>query len=167
MFWFPKETVREDVCAFPALFMEDEMSDLERAIILAMDAHYGQTDRGGQPYILHPLRVMFSMMGEEERIVAVLHDAVEDSDKVGLGDILALFGEDVRAAVDSVTRREGEDYFSYVGRAAMHPIGRKVKLADLMDNMDPSRSAGLTDSLRSRYNGALALLDLPAPRRQP
>jgi len=137
------------------------MTDLERAIILAMDAHKGQTDRSGRPYILHPLRVMFAMETDEERIVAVLHDAVEDSDTVGLGDVLALFGDDAWAAVDSVTRRDGEDYSAYLGRAAMNTTGRKVKLADLRDNMDPSRAAGLTDKLRSRYNGALALLSLP------
>ena len=56
------------------------MSMLDRAIEIAVQAHSGQLDKGGAPYILHPLRVMLRMATEEERIVAVLHDVVEDSD---------------------------------------------------------------------------------------
>ena len=55
------------------------MSTLERAIQIAALAHAGQFDKAGQPYILHPLRVMFRMEEEHERIAAVLHDVVEDS----------------------------------------------------------------------------------------
>jgi len=52
--------------------------NLEKAIKIAVEAHMGQVDKGGNPYILHPLRVMLSLNSEEERIVGVLHDVVED-----------------------------------------------------------------------------------------
>jgi hypothetical protein len=55
------------------------MSTLEHAIALAACAHAGQVDKAGQPYILHPLRVMLRLSGADERIVAVLHDVVEDT----------------------------------------------------------------------------------------
>ncbi|RWN51460.1 MAG: HD domain-containing protein [Mesorhizobium sp.] len=135
--------------------------DLATAIILAAEAHDGQVDKNGQPYILHPLRVMLAQDGNEERIAAVLHDVVEDTDLIGLGDILAIFGEEIREAVDSVTRREGEDYFDYVVRAKANPIGRQVKIADLNDNMDRGRAPAIDPDRRARmakYDHALAFL---------
>ncbi|MER9471112.1 GTP pyrophosphokinase [Mesorhizobium sp. M0520] len=125
--------------------------DLDQAIKIAVDAHEGQTDKAGLPYILHPLRVMLAQSDDTHRIVAVLHDVVEDSKTVGLGDILALFGEEIRAAVDSITRRPGEPYGAYCQRAAANPIGKAVKMADLADNLDPKRAAALTDSQIRKY----------------
>lgn len=115
------------------------MSTLECAIAIAAAAHSGQTDKAGQPYILHPLRVMLALQKEEERIVAVLHDVVEDT-KI-TPDILRSegFAEAILTAIDSVTKREGEDYQAFVLRAAANPIGRQVKPADLTDNSDSSR----------------------------
>lgn len=140
---------------------------LNEAIAMAAQAHDGQFDRAGEPYILHPLRIMLAMGTEAERIVAVLHDVVEDGD-VGLGDILALFGEDVRAGVDAVTRRAGESYPDFIERAKANPIGRAVKLADIRDNLAPWRSGSLTDSLRERYEAArLALKEGSAGKDQP
>ena len=115
------------------------MSTLERAIAIAAAAHAGQKDKAGQPYILHPLRVMLALQKEEERIVAVLHDVVEDT-KI-TPEILRSegFTEAILSAIDSVTKREGEDYETFVLRAAANPIGREVKLSDLTDNSDLSR----------------------------
>src|SRR5689334_15268599 len=56
------------------------MSSLERAICIAATAHQGQTDKGGAPHVLHPLRVMLAMSNDDERIVAVLHDVIEDTE---------------------------------------------------------------------------------------
>src|SRR4051812_48945933 len=110
------------------------MATLEDAIALALEAHRGTRDRSEQPYILHPLRVMFSCETETERIVAVLHDVVEDT-KYSFDDLRKLgYGEDVLAALDCVTRRADETYEQFVERAA-NPVARKVKLADLKDNM--------------------------------
>src|SRR5688572_27030190 len=115
------------------------MSKLEDAIALAVEAHRGQKDKSGEPYILHPLRVMFSCETEVERIVAVLHDVVEDTGRT-FDDLRKLgFSEEVLTALDCVTKREGEDYEQFIERAAANSVARKVKLADLKDNMDLRR----------------------------
>jgi len=115
------------------------MSTLERAIRIAAEKHEGQLDKAGAPYILHPLRMMLRLSTTDERITAVLHDVVEDSD-ASLGALRAAgFSEIVIQAIDSVTKRPGESYESFVLRAASNPIGRRVKLADLEDNSDLSR----------------------------
>lgn len=114
---------------------------LERAIAIAAAAHAGQVDKGGAPYILHPLKVMLRMTTLEERIVAVLHDVVEDCD-ISLDDLRKEgFSEEVLSAIESVTKLPGESYEEFVERAAQNPIGRVVKLADLEENSDLSRIA--------------------------
>ena len=114
---------------------------LERAIAIAATAHAGQADKGGAPYILHPLKVMLRMHTLEERIVAVLHDVVEDCG-VSLDDLRKEgFSEEVLTAIESVTKAPGESYEDFVERAAQNPIGRVVKLADLEENSDLSRIA--------------------------
>ncbi|HHS7810031.1 HD domain-containing protein [Pseudomonas putida] len=114
---------------------------LERAIAIAATAHAGQVDKGGAPYILHPLKVMLRMNSLEERIVAVLHDVVEDCG-ISLDDLRKEgFSEDVLRAIESVTKVPGESYEDFVERAAQNPIGRVVKLADLEENSDLSRIA--------------------------
>jgi (p)ppGpp synthase/HD superfamily hydrolase len=110
------------------------MSGLETAIRVAVSAHAGQTDKGGSPYITHPLRLMDSVETEEEKIVAVLHDVVEDT-KVTIDDLKREgFGENVLSGVLCVTHRRDEPYADYVVRCKHHPIARQVKLADLIDN---------------------------------
>jgi len=114
---------------------------LERAIAIAATAHAGQLDKGGAPYILHPLKVMLRMTSLEERIVAVLHDVVEDCG-ISFDDLRKEgFSEDVLTAIESVTKVPGESYEDFVDRAAQNPIGRVVKLADLEENSDLSRIA--------------------------
>ncbi|MEG3007929.1 MAG: HD domain-containing protein [Pseudomonas sp.] len=114
---------------------------LERAIAIAATAHAGQVDKGGAPYILHPLKVMLRMTTLEERIVAVLHDVVEDCE-ISLDDLRKEgFSEEVLSAIESVTKVSGESYEDFVERAAQNPIGRVVKLADLEENSDLSRIA--------------------------
>jgi guanosine-3',5'-bis(diphosphate) 3'-pyrophosphohydrolase len=132
--------------------MEMASVALEQAIMAACGAHYGQTDRAGQPYILHPLRVMAAMTTETERITAVLHDAAEDSDDWDVERIWIEFGRDVGAAVDALTKRVGEDYDAYLGRVEGNPVAVKVKLADLQDNSDMTRLARATDKDWERYS---------------
>ncbi|XKM40355.1 HD domain-containing protein [Rhizobium ruizarguesonis] len=112
------------------------MTDLESAISLAVKLHAGQTDKSGKPYILHPLRVMLSLDGEQDMVVGVLHDVVEDC-TTGHGDILALFGEDVWSAVMALTRNPVETYEDFILRAKANGIARRVKIADIKDNMRP------------------------------
>ncbi|VVQ14003.1 HD domain-containing protein [Pseudomonas fluorescens] len=114
---------------------------LERAIAIAATAHAGQVDKGGAPYILHPLKVMLRMTTLEQRIVAVLHDVVEDCG-ISLDDLRKEgFSEEILSAIESVTKVPGESYEDFVDRAAQNPIGRVVKLADLEENSDLSRIA--------------------------
>ena len=128
------------------------MPTLEDAIALAVEAHRGQRDKSGQPYILHPLRVMFSCETEIERIVAVLHDVVEDTGR-SFDDLRKLgYSEDVIAALDCVTKRPGEDYEQFIERAAANPVARKVKLADLKDNMDLRRLVSVEHKDMDRLN---------------
>lgn len=122
------------------------MPTLEDAIALAVKAHQGQVDKVGQPYILHPLRVMFRLEGELERIVGVLHDVVEDSE-LAFGDLQQMgYSDEVITALDGVTRRDEESYDEFIERSLVHPVSRRVKLADLEDNMDVRRmAAALTE----------------------
>lgn len=117
----------------------DTMNALERAIQIASLAHAGQIDKGGEPYILHPLRVMFRMTTQELKVVAVLHDVVEDSEWT----IEALekegFPVQVLQALEALTKRPGEDRISAAHRAAANPLARAVKLADNAENSDLSR----------------------------
>lgn len=115
------------------------MSTLENAIALAVEAHRGQLDKSGNPYILHPLRVMFRLESELERIVGILHDVVEDTPYT-FDDLRAMgYSDEVIVALDGVTRREQESYEEFVNRSQAHPVSRRVKLADLEDNMDVRR----------------------------
>lgn len=115
---------------------------LEDAIALAVEAHRGQTDKAGEPYVLHPLRVMLRLETQEERIVAVLHDVAEDG-AVGLERLRGLgFPDRIVEALDALTRREGkETYAEYIERLSGNRMARRVKLADLEDNMDVRRLA--------------------------
>lgn len=141
------------------------MNDLEQAISLAVEAHSGQTDKGGAPYILHPLRVMMAMETDQERIVALLHDVVEDSEWTTLPQIEMQFGGRISAAVDALTKRQGEAYGAYLDRVKADDLARKVKLADLKDNSDLSRLGHPpTDADRKRmdkYLRAWATLQEP------
>ena len=127
---------------------------LERAITIAAEAHAGQKDRAGAPYILHPIRLMIQMDSEDAMMAAVLHDVVEDS--VWTLDDLRKegFSNEVLNAVDSLTHRdkEGEDYWDYIQRAKSDPIAIKVKLADLEDNLNPDRLNEVTEKDEKRFD---------------
>ncbi len=112
------------------------MPTIEDAILLAAEAHRGQVDRAGKPYILHPLRVMQSVESETEKIIAVLHDVVEDS-ALTLDDLRASgYSEEVVAAIDCLTRRKAESYAEMIERIKPNPLAVRVKLGDLADHSD-------------------------------
>lgn len=144
------------------------MSTLQRAIEIAVEAHRGQSGRGGEPYILHPLRLMLQMTTEATRMVAVLHDVVEDNREWTLERLRAEgFARAIVEAVDALTRREGEAYLEFARRAGAHPLSRPVKLADLRDNMDMTRLpllAARDHERLERYHAAWRLLSGEAPR---
>ena len=124
---------------------------LDKAILIAAQAHLGQKDKMGGPYILHPLRMMLRFRSEVEMIVAVLHDVVEDNPEWSLERLRQEgFGEEIIQAVDHLTRREDETYEAFVARAQKNPLARQVKLADLEDNMDLKRLKSLTEKDQER-----------------
>jgi hypothetical protein len=137
------------------------MSTLDRAIQIAVKAHRGQEYEPGVPYVLHPLRVMFRMRTDEERTVAILHDVVEQTDW-SLKDLRKEgFSRAVVQAVDHLSRRKGESYDDFIGRILPHPLARRVKRADLSDNIEQCRGPRPTAKDRKRiakYKAALARL---------
>jgi (p)ppGpp synthase/HD superfamily hydrolase len=142
------------------------MVTLERAIRIATEAHEGQKDKAGAPYILHVLRVMLSMTSDAERIVAVLHDVVEDTPWTLDALRAEGFGADIVAAIGCLTHREGETYDAFIQRVSTNDMSRRVKLADLADNANLSRFQAPTEQDRARvlkYEKAMQLLKASSP----
>ena len=120
------------------------MSTIERAIVIAAREHAGDVDKAGSPYVFHPLRLMFAVESPFEKMAAVLHDVVEDT-PVTIGDLQKEgFPTELIAAIDALTKRNGESRLQAAARAAKNPIARAVKLADVTDNMDLSRISNPT-----------------------
>ena len=139
---------------------EVPMSLLEKAIGIAATAHAGQLDKAGQPYILHPLRVMFRVEGEYAQIAAVLHDVVEDT-PVTIAQLIAEgFPPPVIEAVNALTKLPGESRIDAARRATLNPIARIVKLADNAENMDLSRIAVPTEKDFARLEEYKAVREL-------
>lgn len=122
------------------------MSDLEQAIQLAARAHAGQRDKAGMPYILHPLRLMLQCDDLTTRIVAVLHDVIEDTE-IDINDLRRMdFPLDAIDAIDCLTKRPGEHYDDFISRILCNPIARKVKELDLIDNLDCTRLIEISEN---------------------
>jgi len=128
------------------------MATLESAIQLAAEAHAGQQDKAGKPYILHPIRVMLSVSTTDEQIAAILHDTVEDTDVTYEQLSEAGFSAEIISAVKALTKLDGESRVEAARRAVKHPIARQVKLADVKDNLDISRIPHLTDKDHARLD---------------
>ena len=125
-------------------------SQLHDAITLARTAHVGQVDKLGVAYIYHPLAVMQRVSGTDAKIVAVLHDVVEDTE-VTVDDLRSLgFSKEVVAAVDAVTKVKGESLDESMARVKANPLALIVKKADISHNADPERQKGLSDESRAK-----------------
>ena len=132
--WIARPENRPQPRTVTAISRRIEVATIEKALQIAARAHEGQKDKEGLPYILHPLRVMMGVEGEEVQIVAVLHDVIEDT-SVPAEDLREVgFSEEVIAAVLCVTHPKDEPYVDYVVRCKANEIARRVKLADLADN---------------------------------
>lgn len=135
---------------------------VEKAIEIALKAHAGQKDKAGVPYVLHPLRLMMQMQTDEERMIALLHDVVEDSD-VSLDDFRrAGFPKGVIECVDLLTRRPADPYETFIERIKTHPLARRVKMADLRDNLSIDRIPHPTEADFARlekYKKAIRFLE--------
>jgi hypothetical protein len=125
------------------------VATIDKALQIAARAHEGVIDKQGQPYILHPLRVMDGVEGLEAKIVAILHDVVEDTE-VTFDDLEKEgFSADVLAALRLVTHAGGDSYAAYVIGCKANPIARQVKLSDLADNCRLSRTLIRPEALDS------------------
>ena len=134
--------------------------DVVAARALATKAHEGQTDKAGLPYITHPERVVSRLTTPEAQVVGWLHDTVEDT-PITLQDIEAAFGPETAAAVDAISRRDGESWSDYLDRVTANPMARQVKISDLIDNSNLSRIPHVTlkdVERQKKYNKALKKL---------
>jgi hypothetical protein len=114
--------------------MSTSDSPLDRAVQIASQAHAGQLDKQGQPYITHPLAVMARVHDHDAKVVAVLHDVIEDTATTADDLRRAGISDELIAAVELVTHAPEESYADYVVCCKAHPIARRVKLADLGEN---------------------------------
>ena len=145
-----KEFLREALKGNDIIYIEHGLEDI--ALEIAMRAHSSQKDKAGKDYIEHPKRVAGRCDNPRERIVALLHDTIEDSDVTPEYLAETGFTEEIIEAVLSVTKRVGESYDEFVRRAAQNPIGRQVKLHDLEDNLDILRLEVLCEKDLERLN---------------
>lgn len=113
---------------------------LARAIKLSAEVHDQQEDKAGEPYILHPIRVMLKQPSELLRIVAVLHDVLEDGGMEVRSTMIRIgFPPEVLPLLELLTRKKDQSYEDYIEQIMTDPRAMKVKLADLEDNLDPQR----------------------------
>ena len=107
---------------------------LEKAIRIAVNAHMGQLDKGGHPYILHPLRVMMEGETPEEMILGILHDTIEDT-SIAINFLQSEgFPHDILKDLELLTKKKDEDYFEYLAKIKNSPRAKKIKLRDMKDN---------------------------------
>ena len=130
---------------------------VETAATVARQAHEGQVDKAGSPYIGHPARVAARIADDPVAAsVAWLHDTVEDTGTT-LEELRRLgFPAAVRDAVEAMTRRDGEHPDDYYRRVARNETALRVKRADIADNSDPRRLSRLDPSLRERLESKYA-----------
>lgn len=132
----------------------------KKAMIIAYNAHHGQVDKSGVPYIFHPIHVAEQMETEEECIVALLHDTVEDTN-ITFEVLEKEFSATVIEALKLLTHDESIDYFDYVRKLKSNSIAKKVKLADLYHNSDITRMENPTEKdwkRKEKYHKAILIL---------
>ena len=138
------------------------MISVEEAEKIAREKHQTQKDKNGEPCILHPMRVAASLHSLEEKVVALLHDVLEDTDTT-VEELLAcgVTQEQIRA-LSLLSHAKEEPYLTYLARVKDDPLALAVKLADLADNSDPDRLAKLPEQmaerLRLKYVAAYSFL---------
>lgn len=138
------------------------MTDKEKlAYEIAKKAHFGQKDKAGKDYINHPLSVAEKCNSENERIVALLHDVVEDTE-VTLEELSKYFSKEIIDAVDTITHRKEMSYEEYLQGVKKNNLALAVKLKDIAHNMDITRIPNPTEKDIQRldkYKFALSILN--------
>lgn len=116
-----------------------------KALSIILQAHKDQTDLAGKPYYLHPLYVSKQVKGKKAKIVALLHDTIEDTN-IDANYLSKYFTKDVCEAVELLTREENQSYSDYINKIKNNELAKTVKLADLKHNMDITRLSTLTQN---------------------
>jgi len=121
---------------------------LDKAISIAVDSHSGQVNDKAEPYVLHPLRMMFKAVTIEEKIIAVLHDVIEKT-TIDLEYLRSAgFSDRIVLAIDALSRRPQESYDRYIDRVRENELAIKVKIIDLDDNIS-SLNLGKSQDIKS------------------
>lgn len=134
----------------------------KKAMRIAYDAHHGQLDKTGTPYIFHPFHVAETMTSEAAVIVALLHDVIEDTDITPEALAQEGFSEDILIALSLLTHNPAEEYMDYISRLSTCPLALEVKLGDLRHNSDTTRLDSLDAQMEARqkkYAKAIHLLE--------
>ena len=139
--------------------MNDLSKILEKAALICVTKHQGQRDKAGAAYFQHPMRVAMNCEKDEEKIVALLHDTIEDTDVTPEWLKQQGFSDEIVEAMLSVTRNPGEDYQEFVARAKKNPIGRIVKIHDLEDNLNVLRLSEISPDMAERLTKYLKALE--------
>lgn len=125
---------------------------LQKALQIITEAHKNQTDKAGQPYIFHLLRVSEKGQTETEKNCGLLHDLIEDTEWTFEDLKQEGFSDEIIRVLECVTKRENENYTDFIKRIAENPTAIKVKLNDLEDNLNIKRLSFLTEKDTERLN---------------
>ena len=139
-----------------------KLSHIELALQIATRKHARQRDKGGDAYILHPLRLMNQCSTENERLVALLHDVLEDSDFPRYELSNCNFPLGVTEAIELLTKNNDIDYQEYIYNISQNELARTIKILDLKDNLNLSRLKTLSEKDCERikkYQASLAYLE--------
>lgn len=132
-----------------------------RAVLIMLKAHKGQKDKAGMPYFLHPLKVSMSVKDRKAKVVALLHDVLEDSEAYGMSDFYFLDCEQ-KDALRLLTHSKSDSYFKYIENIKPNKMAKMIKIADLKENMNLNRLKDVTvkDIYRYRkYEKAMSILN--------
>ena len=131
---------------------------LDMAALICVTKLQGQRDKMGCAYFQHPMRVAMRCSKDDEKIVALLHDTIEDTDVTPEYLLSEGFPQYIVDAILSVTKRDGESYEDFVNRAKENPIGRIVKIHDIEDNLDVMRLDEVSPDMAARFTKYLTAL---------
>lgn len=133
--------------------MLDGPLTLQKAIAVAVVAHGGQEDKGGNAYIRHPLRVMEKLDTEDEMVCGIMHDVVEDTD-ITLNDLEVLgFTMSQIKVINALSKVKGQPHEEYISEIEKSPLATKIKILDMKDNTQLHRlkNITLTEKDQKRY----------------
>lgn len=135
-------------------------NNTKKAMKIAYQAHNGQLDKSGIPYIYHPIHIAETMDTEEECIVALLHDVIEDT-PITISELEKYFQENIITALKILSHNKEKDYMEYIKTIKNNSLAKKIKLADLKHNSDLTRLNVITEKDKERkekYEKAIKLL---------